>query len=51
MLKIFFNTKVWEVENEIPYVNGLVTNTAFKTKIEKVENKILDVSGFVANTV
>ena len=32
--------KIEDVENKIPYVSKLVTNTAFHAKIEEVENKM-----------
>ena len=39
--------KLGEVENKIPDVSGLVTNTVLNTKIGKVENKISNASDLV----
>ena len=41
-----FNTKVTEIEGEIPSINGLATNSALTV----VENKIPDVSTLVKKT-
>ena len=42
--------KIGAVENKIPVVTGLVTNTVLNTKMGEVENKIPDVSGLVKKT-
>ena len=44
------DNKIKDVENKIPEVSGLATNTAFNTKIGEVENKRADVSKVVTNT-
>ena len=44
------NQRVENVENKIPDVSKLVTNTAFNTKIEDVKNKIPEFSSLVTNT-
>ena len=44
------DNKIKDVENKIPEVSGLVTNTAFNTKIGEVENKRADVRKIVTNT-
>ena len=41
------NTKIGEVEKNIPDYNGLVTITVLNTKIREVENKIPDDSKYV----
>ena len=35
-----YNTKIPEIENEIPSVNDLVTTATLNTKATKIENKI-----------
>ena len=47
--KTDYNTKIIEIENEIPSVTGLVTTTALNTKTIKIENKMPDVSSVAAN--
>ena len=42
MTTTVLNTKIGEVENEIPDTRGLVTITVFNTKIWEVENKFSD---------
>ena len=44
------DTKISEVENKIPNVNGLVTTPVLNKKIGEVENKIHNVSGLVKKT-
>ena len=44
--KTDFNTKVTEIEGEIPSISGLVTNSA----LNAVENKITDVNSLVKKT-
>ena len=44
--KADFNYKITEVENKIPSISGLVTNSA----LTAVENKIPDISGLVTKT-
>ena len=41
--KTYFNAKVTEIENKIPSINDLATNSA----LTAVENKIPDVSSLV----
>ena len=33
------NTKITEIENKVPSINGLVTSAAFITKATKIESK------------
>ena len=40
MITTVLNTKISEVENEIPNASGLVTTTVLNTKVNEVENKI-----------
>ena len=47
MTATVLNTKIGDVENEIPNVSGLATTAPLNTKIGEVENKIPDVSKLV----
>lgn len=44
-----FNTKIWEVENKVLNVSGLVTNTDFNTKTKKLR-KILDGAKYITTS-
>ena len=42
VVKIDFNSKITDVENEIPDIGGLVTKTNYNTKISEIEKKVSD---------
>ena len=44
-----FNTKIWEVENKVLNISGLVTNTDFNTKTKKLR-KILDGAKYITTS-
>ena len=44
--KIYYNTKITEIEGKIPDISGLATKTAFST----IENKIPSINGLVKKT-
>ena len=46
IVKADFNSKINEVENKVPSISGLATNSTLTI----VENKILDISGLVTRT-
>ena len=50
MLKTNYNTKITELENEIPDTSSLAKKTNYNTKITELENKIPDTSGLVKKT-
>ena len=50
MLKTNYNSKITDLENEIPDTSGLVKKTYYNTKITELENKIPDISNLATKT-
>ena len=50
MTTIVPNTKVIEIENEIPDINDLATGAAMNTNAAWVENKIPDITNLATKT-
>ena len=48
--KLDYNAKITEIENEIPSICGLVTNTALTASKSELENKISNISSLVTKT-
>ena len=46
--KTNYNTKITEIENDIPRVAGLVTTTVLNAKATEIENEIPDITNLAA---
>ena len=45
-----YNAKIKDIEDKIPYITNLATNTTLNTKINEVKNEILIITNLVTNT-
>ena len=48
--KIDFNTKITEIQNEIPDITSVATNTMLDAKVTEIKNKISDTNSLVKKT-
>ena len=44
-----YNAKIKDIEDKIPYITNLATNTTLNTKINEVKNEILSITNLVIN--
>ena len=48
--KIDSNTKIIEIQNEIPDITSVATNTMLDAKVTEIKNKISDTNSLVKKT-